>query len=221
MRILLAMLMVCLGVIAFAGCDGEGLPSVPVLTSPTYTVKVLDEKGAATSDPLVLSGPGVKVRQPYVLITAESKDGALPIVVKKLDNEGTLVKPDAQGRYALLPGKNDFNVFVGDHARPGQILGNQRVLLFYVGPVTVTLDPSSLDGVTGRGYTFKAVMDNPPDIGSYDWSIDGVKLGTGGGATLTHIFSQPGEFKISVKVRDTFFKEDLGIGTATARIKAT
>jgi hypothetical protein len=220
MRILLTLLIACLGIITFTGCDGGGLPSVPALTSPAYTVKVVDEKGAATTDPLILNGPGVKIRQPFVLITADTKGSPLPIVVKKLDSEGTLVKPDAQGRYPLLPGKNDLNVIVGAASGAGQVLGSQRVLLFYVSPVTVTLDPASLDGVTGRAYTFKAVMSNPPDIGSYEWSIDGVKVGTGGGATLSHTFSQPGEYKVSVKVRDSFFNEDLGAGTATARIKA-
>jgi hypothetical protein len=219
MKVLLALLIVCLAIFTFAGCDGGGrLPAVPVLTSSPFTVRVVDENGTATTDPLVLNGPGVKVRQPFVLITAEGKDGRLSLEIKKYDNQGTPVKPDAQGRYPLTPGKNDLNVTVLDK---GQTLGSQRVLMFYVSPVTVSLDPASLDGVTGRGYTFKAIMANPPDLGSFEWSIDGVKVGTGGGATLTHTFTQPGEFKVSVKVRDSFFNEDLGSGTATARIKAS
>lgn len=122
--------------------------------------------------------------------------------------------------YELNPGKNVLGIWV-QRVPPGKdktkYIDFQYITVYLGG---LTIDPPSLEGESGKEYTFTAKTDSPLGKARYEWAVDGAAQKTTGNVLKYTLGSKP-SYTITCKLFDDAVAGGklMGDASATATIK--
>jgi hypothetical protein len=125
----------------------------------------------------------------------------------------------SSGTVELLPEFNEVKFYVSGlrqdiHQNPVKRAVNVSYASLGVG---VTIDPASVTGTPGKDYTFTAILAQPLNGLTYDWSVNNTRVQNNTQNTYTLKNAAANKYTISVTVYDSA-KKSLGSATATATI---
>jgi hypothetical protein len=195
------------------------------------TIGTVDNNKFPAYTLMAVNQAGQKYRLTDGLITGDTSltvvVDSLPTWQLKLYKNTTATKPDIEWtnkdnpapKIKLNPGKNllGFSIWSTTPFEKDYLWVDFQWITVY--QQALAINPPMLNGRTNQAYTFKAVMDNPPNWIEYEWFVNGEQKKSGSDSQISLTFDKENTYTVTVKLRDKNSGGYIGEASATANIK--